>query len=116
MRKRTIENLLLAILLITAAGCAALETSEHKYYMRGQVLEVRDGTAFLCIGSEEGAKIGQVFTVHRYVNVEPRRQAQPHYRIDFVGMVKITEIESHMASAKIIDGDIQANDVVELKQ
>jgi hypothetical protein len=31
-----------------------------------------------------------------------------------VGTVKITDVETHMANAKIVSGDIKANDIVEL--
>lgn len=115
MKNRTLLDMLFIILFGTLIGCATIETAGHKYYMRGSVLEVRDGTAFLCIGSEEGAKVGQVFTVLRYVNTERRRDQQPHYRIDNVGTVEITDIESHMAKAKIRSGDVKQNDVMELK-
>jgi hypothetical protein len=36
------------------------------------------------------------------------------YRVDSVGTVKITDVESHMAHAKIVRGDVKANDIVEL--
>lgn len=110
MKNGTVVSVLLVILL-TAMGCATLETARHEYLMRGQVLEVEDGTAYLCIGSEQGAKVGQVFTVHRYVKIAGARGS---YRIDLVGTVKITEVETHMAWAKIVTGDVKANDVVEL--
>lgn len=127
MRNGAVVSTLLVI-LVMAMGCASLEAARHKYLMRGQVLEVQDGTAYLCIGSEEGAKVGQVFTVIRYVNMGFQRGiqpsygglgpyyggVQPYYRIDRVGMVKITAIETHMAHAKIVSGDVKANDIVEL--
>ncbi len=102
----------LLVILVAAMGCATLETARHQYFMRGQVLEVEDGRAYLCIGSEEGAKVGQEFTVHRYVRIGGGRAG--HYRIDLVGTVKITEVETHMAWAKIVTGDVKANDVVDL--
>ncbi len=103
----------LLLILLTAMGCATMETARHQYFMRGQVLEVEDGRAYLCIGSEEGAKVGQEFTVHRYVRIGGGGRGG-HYRIDLVGTVKITEVETHMAWAKILTGDVKANDVVDL--
>ncbi|MFA5183688.1 MAG: hypothetical protein WC405_20455 [Syntrophales bacterium] len=113
MKNGTVAGVLLVI-WVTAMGCATLETAGHQYLMRGQVLEVKDGTAYLCLGSEEGAKVGQVFTVRRYVNMGYQKGGQPRYRIDRVGTVRITEVETHMASAKIVTGDVKANDIVEL--
>jgi len=110
MKNGTVVSMVLLILL-AAMGCATLETARHEYFMRGQVLEVEDGRAYLCIGSEEGAKVGQEFTVHRYVKTGGARGS---YRVDLVGTLKITEVETHMAWAKIITGDVKANDVVDL--
>jgi hypothetical protein len=111
MKNGTFVSMLLVILL-TAMGCASLEAARHKYFMRGQVLEVEGGTAYLCIGTEQGAKVGQVFTVHRYVKIGGTRGGR--YRVDSVGTVRITEVESHMANAQIVTGDVKANDVVDL--
>ncbi|MFA4902293.1 MAG: hypothetical protein WC600_06055 [Desulfobaccales bacterium] len=111
MRNGTVVSTLLVILLM-AMGCATLETARHKYFMRGQVLEVQDGTAYLCLGTEQGAKVGQVLTVRRYVKIGGSRGGQ--YRVDSVGTVKITEVESHMANAKIVTGDVKPNDIVDL--
>lgn len=108
----TVVSVLLVILL-AAMGCATLGPAGHQYLMRGQVLEVNGGTAYLCLGSEQGAKVGQVFTVRRYVSMGGRG-GQPQYRVDRVGTVKITGVETHMANAQIVSGDVKANDVVEL--
>jgi hypothetical protein len=102
----------LLVILVTTMGCATIETAKHKYLMRGQILEVQDGTAYLCLGTEQGAKVGQIFNVHRYVKIGGPRGGQ--YRVDSVGTVRITEVESHMANAKIVSGAVKANDVVEL--
>jgi hypothetical protein len=110
MRNVTVLSTLLLILLMIM-GCATMEAARHKYLMRGSVLEVQDGTAYLCLGTEHGAKVGQVFTVSRYVHTPGSRGG---YNVDYVGTVKITEVESHMAYAKILTGNVKANDVVDL--
>jgi len=115
MKKRNIVSLLLVILFTTSVGCATLESAGHKYIMRGSVLEVSDGTAYLCIGTDQGAKVGQEFTVKRYVRTgPPSKGQQPSYKVETVGRVKITETESHMAHARILHGDVKGSDVVEL--
>jgi len=115
MKKRSVLYVLLVFLFAMSTGCATLESAQHKYIMRGSVLEVTDGTAFLCIGTEQGAKVGQEFTVYRYVRtaVAPKTQ-QPQYKVETVGRVKITETESHMAHARILNGDVKEQDIVEL--
>ena len=110
-------NGLLAILFIVTAGCATMSTVEHKYFMKGQVLHVSDGEAYLCIGSAEGAKAGQEFPVYRYI-MRPGagpKQTTPSFKREAAGSVKITQVvDVHYARATILSGDIKVNDVAEL--
>ena len=115
MKKRNVLYMLLVFLFAMSTGCATLESAQHKYVMRGSVLDVSDGTAYVCLGTDQGAKVGQEFTVYRYVRTAPAPKGQqPQYKVETVGRVKITETESHMANAKILNGDVKVNDVVEL--
>jgi predicted small secreted protein len=117
MRKSAIVNMFLAILFIVTAGCATMQSAGHKYMMKGQILDVSDGVAYLCIGSAEGAKEGQEFPVYRYVRLpySGAKQATPSYKREEVGAVKITQVvEEHYARADILRGDIKTNDVAEL--
>lgn len=91
--------------------------SEVKIYlMKGQILDVADGEAYLCIGSAEGARTGQEFTVFRFTRMQPiGAKQQPTYKRDPVGAVKITEVvDEHYARAKVVRGDVRTNDVAEL--
>jgi hypothetical protein len=110
MRNGTVVSPLLVILLLVM-GCATMEAARHEYLMRGSVLDVQDGTVYLCLGTAQGAKVGQDFTVRRYVHIPGSRGG---YNVDYVGTVKITEVQTHMAWAKILTGDVKANDVVNL--
>jgi hypothetical protein len=116
MRKSTIVNAFLAILFIVTAGCATMETAKHQYMMNAQILDVSDGVAYLCIGSAEGAKEGQEFTVYRHSKVYTgQKQAPQSFKREQVGTVKITQIvDVHFAKANILRGDIKENDVAEL--
>ena len=117
MRSGTVVSAVLVILLI-AMGCATvwaqgpLEALRHKVFMRGQILDVEGGTAYLCLGTEQGAKVGDVLTVRRYVSIGGARGGR--YRVDNIGTVQITEVFSHMANAKILKGDVKVHDVVDL--
>jgi len=117
MRKIAIVNMFLAILFLVAAGCATMQTVEHKYFMKGQILDVSDKEAYLCIGSAEGAKAGQEFPVFRYVKLpySSPKQTTPSFKREEVGSVKITQVvDVHYAKATILNGDIKVNDVAEL--
>lgn len=117
MRKTAIVNIFLALLFIAAAGCATLQSAEHKYIMKGQILDVSDGQAYLCIGSADGAKAGQEFPVFRYVRLPSTgpKQAAPSFKREEVGSVKISQVvDVHYATAAILSGDVKVNDVAEL--
>lgn len=117
MRKACIRTVFVVFLLIAAAGCASLETAHHNYMMKGQILEVNDGEAYLCIGSAEGAKTGQEFPVFRYVKLPygGPKQTAPSFKREAVGSVKIMQIvDEHFARANVLSGEIKPNDIAEL--
>ena len=117
MRKSAIVKVFLAILFIVTAGCATMQSAGHKYMMKGQILDVSDGVAYLCIGSAEGAKEGQEFAVYRHTKLpySGGKQASPSYKREEVGAVKIIEVvDVHYARANILRGDIKENDIAEL--
>lgn len=109
--------LALMIVGLTISGCASLQTARHEYIMRGQILEVSDGAAYLCVGTKDGAQVGQEFTVYRFErtpSVNPKSTA-PSFKRAETGKIKITEIvDEHMATAKILSGSVKASDVAEL--
>lgn len=118
MKLQMITKILLAALLLIAAGCAALESKGHKYVMRGQILEVADSMAYLCLGSADGAQVGQEYAVYKFIKSPTAnpKSMQPSYKKEESGTVKIVEImDEHMAKAKVLSGQVETNNVVELK-
>ena len=118
MEGKIVVRGLLTILLLLMAGCVTLESEKHQYIMRGQVLEVTGDTAYLCIGSKDGAQVGQEFTVYRFVKVHnpyASRGGFYSFKREQTGEIEITEIvDEHMATAKTVRGEVRVNDVVEL--
>lgn len=116
MKKRTLIGLLFVTLLIFMAGCATNSPTYHKYIMRGQILEVNDNIAYLCIGSSDGASVGQELVVFKIGRMPPpSRSSEPRYKKEKVGKVKIMEIvDEHYAKANVLTGEVKANYVVEL--
>jgi hypothetical protein len=116
MKKRIIVHVFIAVFFIVAAGCASMETAGHKYIMKGQILEVNNREAYVCIGSANGAKAGQEIPVYRYVKTGILGEKhRPSYKRELVGVVKITEVvDEHFANAAVLRGDVQANDLAEL--
>jgi len=118
MKERAVVYALIAILLVSLAGVANAENIAHKIFMKGQVLDVTNGTAFLCIGSAAGAKVGQELPVYRYVKLAASGvKGVPSFTRNPVGSLKITEIvDVHMARAKILSGDVKEHDMAELEE
>jgi len=117
MKKKNVISGLMVILLLVVSGCATLQTAGHKYVMRGQVLDVTNDVAYLCVGGKEGAQVGQELTVYRFERVpSPNpKSAVPYFKRQETGKVKIAEIvDEHMATAGILSGSVKVNDVVEL--
>ncbi len=93
-----------------------METAYHGYVMRGSIVDVVDSEAYLCIGSADGARVGQELNVHRIRQSSTNPKMPSFQRID-VGKVKITAIvDEHFAKALVVSGNVEKNDIVELKQ
>jgi hypothetical protein len=116
MKRKILFNAFLVILIVTMAGCSRMESERHKILMKGQILEVTDNSAYLCIGSKDGAEVGDQFAVYKFTRVANPDAAHPHYEREQVGKIKITEIvDEHMAKANIVAGEVKPNYFVELE-
>lgn len=107
---------LLCALLLTA--CASTSPAYHQIVMQGQVLSVASDTLVVCIGERDGARVGQELTVVRHVpQPAASKAAGPGFRRAPVGQVRITTVfDDHYASARILSGRPEVNDVVELER
>ena len=116
MRIHRFTTILFLAMLCGFAGCAASNSVRHQYLMRGQILEMTNGTAYLCIGSSEGAKVGQEYDVYRFEKAESPGKQQSSYKREKTGAVKIIEIvDEHFARAEVVSGEVKENLFVELK-
>ena len=117
MKRNYIWDVALAIAIIAIVGCASIGAVGHNYIMRGQILEAAGTNVYLCIGSKDGAKVGQEYAVYRFAKeMSPNPKLPPRFRKGEKGAVEITEIvDEHYAKAKVVAGEAKVNDVVELK-
>lgn len=109
-------SVLMLALMVGSSLVQAEETSFlHKYLMRGQVLEVEDKSLVLCIGTADGAEVGQELDVVRHERSQtPPKAAGPNFRRERVGKVRITRIfDEHYAEANVLEGDVRPHDMVE---
>ncbi|MDE1153607.1 MAG: hypothetical protein PW788_13810 [Micavibrio sp.] len=103
-------------LLLSLAGCAGMEGAGHKYIMRGQILEVSGESTYLCIGTKDGARVGQELGVFRFTKQPSHPKSQGvRFKKEKTGVVQITGVmDEHMATANIISGQVKQNYIVEL--
>ena len=119
MKRILVFNAFLVFLVVVLAGCSKMESARHEHLMKGQILEVTDNSAYLCIGSKDGAEVGDQFAVYKFtrgVNPDSKYSAHPHYEREQVGKIKITEIvDEHMAKANILSGEVKPHYFIELE-
>jgi len=118
MKKRDIglwAGLFVIVLaVLSVSSCTTVQTAYHGFIMRGSVVEVFDSEVYLCIGSADGATVGQELNVHRISQTSANPKTPVFVRHD-VGKVKITAIvDEHFARAAVLSGKVEKNDIVEL--
>lgn len=106
----------LALTLATSviAGDGSLR---HGIFMRGQILEVDKSEVVVCVGSRDGAQVGQTLDVirHKRKNAPPKTFLPQFERIE-IGQVRITEVyDEHYARAVVVSGKVRATDIVEIE-
>lgn len=118
MNTKFIVKVLCGFIVIILTGCAILDSTKHQYIMRGQVLDVAGDEVYLCIGSKDGAAVGQEYLVYRFIkpaNPNAKNEVSP-YKKENTGTIKLTKIiDEHFAKAQVVTGDARVNYVVELK-
>lgn len=107
------------LLGLTASARAAEEPSAyHRWIMRGSVIESGAEGTYLCIGTSEGAKVGEELAVVRIERAAGagNPKTPPRFRRTTVGRVRIDEIvDVHYARATVLEGQVEKGDVVELE-
>ncbi len=87
-------------------------TIYHCFIMKGSIVDASDSDICLCIGSQDGASVGQELDVYKVIRVT---RARPTFRREYAGKVKIAEIiDEHFAKATVISGKAEKDDIVEL--
>ncbi|MEQ9363281.1 MAG: hypothetical protein RIF32_03505 [Leptospirales bacterium] len=117
LNKWKLAPMLAAFLILAAAsavGCAGSQKAYHGGIMRGTVLEASEkDKVYLCIGSRDGAQVGQELNVYRFKQTPA---AKTRWKRERSGRVKITEIvDEHFARAVVVNGSIKTNEVAELE-
>ena len=114
MKNQYAKFLVIAVLISLASGCAG--GLRHGVLMKGQVIKVNsDNSLVVCVGTNDGAKVGQVLDAYRYVVRHSVEEGRDQFLRNELGKVSIQEIvNEHYAIAKVINGSVQINDMVQL--
>ncbi len=107
--KSAVSLILATFVIFLVVSCA---TGYHRFVMKGSIIETSDSDVYLCIGSRDGAAVGQELDVYKIIQTKPEAL---HFRRVHTGKVRITEIiDEHFAKANVISGRAEKNDIVEL--
>ena len=107
--KNAVSLILVTFGILLMFSCA---TFYHSFTMKGSIIEASDSEVYLCIGSKDGASVGQGLDVYKIIRIT---RARPTFRREYTGKVKITEIiDEHFAKATVISGKVEKDDIVEL--
>jgi hypothetical protein len=119
MKSKLFFNAFLLFLVVAVVGCSRMEAQRHELSMKGQILDVIGNSAYLCIGSKDGAEVGDQFMVYRFsraMNPNAEYAEQPYYKREVAGRIKIIEIiDEHMAKARILEGEVKPHYFAELE-
>ncbi len=106
----------LAIFSIALAGCANSDFS-HEYLMRGQVIAASSDNIVICVGREDGAKVGQELFAFRFFETNNSGEGDDIYERRNIGKVKVEKfIDGHYAKVIVVEGDIKKYDMVQLNK
>jgi len=97
---------------------AAESSLYHKVVMKGSIIESGADGIYLCIGTNDGASVGQELDVIR-VKKMPRslHKGRPRFSREHVGRVRIDEVvDEHFARATVVSGEADKGDIVELEK
>lgn len=84
--------------------------------MRGTIVANDNGTITVCVGRNDGAKIGQELLVTRAMNYGIGAKGGTAWRLKNIGRIRLTEVyDEHFARATVISGEPSKNDLVELR-
>lgn len=108
--------LLAASSALLLAACAGTSPAYHRYVMKGQVLSVQDDSLTVCIGTPDGAEVGQELALLRNMRTHGSiKAAGPAFRREPIGRVRIAMVfDEHYAKAQILKGRPRVDDIVEL--
>jgi len=116
---KTKFSLAIAAIAMFAAVPAAAAGIGHSFFMKGSIVAEQAEGKVVCIGSEDGATVGQVLDVYRTVQHPgpSSKGAGPFFHREPAGHVRIDHVyDAHFAHVSVVDGSPALHDIVELRR
>ena len=128
--KRLLLIVLIILGLFTMSSCATTSCGQRytkssgMISVKGSVIQVADNAVYLCIGSLDGAYVGQELEVWRTIygkgtsttDVQGFTTSSGEISESMVGKVRITKVlDNHYSMAEVISGEAKLHDIVESK-
>lgn len=112
--------LAIAGIAMLASVPAAAAGIGHTLFTRGSIVAEQTEGKVVCIGSEDGATVGQVLDVYR-VEQHPgpisSKGAGPFFHREPAGHVRVDHVyDAHFAHVTVVDGTPAVHDIVELRR
>jgi hypothetical protein len=83
--------------------------------MRGQVVSDSPNNIVVCVGLDDGAKVGQVLNTYRFVMNDDNNEGATVFKKVGIGQIKIEKIiDEHFAKITVLKGEIKKFDMVQL--
>jgi len=106
----------LVVFAVVITGCANSDFS-HNYLMRGQVVSDSPNNVVVCVGLEDGAKVGQVLNTYHFIINDDNEEGAKSFKKEEKGQVRIEEIiDEHFAKVSVLKGTVNTNDMVQLNK
>ena len=116
MLNKISKLVLVAVLTVIVSACSNTQFA-HEYLMKGQVVSTKNDDVIVCIGTADGATVGQELAAYRFTVKQGAEEGSEYYNKVRIGHVKIKAIiNKHFARVAVLDGEIQDNDMVELNR
>jgi hypothetical protein len=116
MLNKISKIIILAGFMTVLASCANSNFS-HKYLMRGQVISASSNNIIICVGLDDGAKVGQELLAYRFFETNKIGEGDDIYERRNIGKVKIEKIiGEHYAKVTAIEGNVKKHDMVQLNK
>jgi hypothetical protein len=115
----------MAAALLVGAACLAPTLARaagddagwyHEFVMKGSVIDVAEEGIYFCIGTPDGAKVGEEYdAIHVRRDISGHPRSTPRFKHVKVGRVRVEEIvDVHYAKAKVIEGKVAKGDIIAL--